>query len=106
MSRISHQIRIDATAQLLRQIAQDYYLGCRAYHVLVEHHSPERAHFHVRLKTLAQIGAALADALCTPRPNWPVLYHIARRYRHQQANPFQPERLTDTPPTVHIGGQL
>jgi hypothetical protein len=89
MSRIKDQARIAGTEQALRQIAEQYYLGCRAYHQLVKAGSDKRVLWHIRLKTLAQTGNQLADALMLPRPNWPALYHISQRYSRNTANPFQ-----------------
>jgi hypothetical protein len=90
MNRIATQAKLDATSRLLALLAQDYYRGCKAYHVLTAQRSPDRAHWHVRLKTMAQLGNALADALIQPRPNWPALFHIADRFRTVPGDPFQP----------------
>lgn len=89
MSRVKDQARITAAGQTLRQIAEQYYLGCRAYHQLVACRSQHRVLWHVRLKTLAQTGNQLADALHLARPNWPLLYHISHRYCRNSGNPFR-----------------
>jgi hypothetical protein len=85
---IQQQARLEATGHLLCEMAKEYYLGCKAYHQQVEIGADTRALWHIRLKTLAQIGNQLADVLGVPRPNWPVLYHIAHRFRFLTGNPF------------------
>jgi hypothetical protein len=87
-TRTDHRAVVTAASELLHGIAVKYYLGCKAYHLCVQAGSPDRALWHVRLKTLTQIGNQLADALGQPWPNWPVLFHTAHRYRRLDHNPF------------------
>ena len=80
--------RLSGASELLRDLAEHYYLGCKAYHICTQTGSPERRQWHVRLKTLAQIGNRLADVLHETRPNWKILFHTAHRYRQLDHNPF------------------
>lgn len=86
-TRITDSVKLDATHQLLADVAARYYLGCKTYHC-TDKDTPERTHWHIRLKTLAQLGNQLADALIVTRPNWQVLYYTAHRYRRHDHNPF------------------
>ena len=88
--------KLAAADELLRGIAEKYYMGAKAFHICAHAGSPDRAHWHVRLKTLAQIGNQLADALQQTRPDWKVLFYTAHRYRNLDHNPFQ---ATATEPT-------
>jgi hypothetical protein len=87
-TRITDGVKLDAAHQLLHDIAARYYLGCKAYHICAETGAADRVHWHIRLKTMAQVGNQLADALIVARPNWRVLYHTAQRHRHLGHNPF------------------
>jgi hypothetical protein len=87
--------KLAAADELLRGIAEKYYMGAKAFHICAQAGSPDRAHWHVRLKTLAQIGNQLADALVVTRPDWKTLFYTAHRYRNLDHNPF---RATATPP--------
>lgn len=87
-TRITDGVKFDATQQLLHDIAVRYYLGSKAFHICAETGAEQRVHWHVRLKTLAQLGNQLADALIVPRPNWPALFYTAHRYRRLTHNPF------------------
>ena len=88
MNRIGVQVKLDAAHHLLRHIAEDYYLGAKTYHTLTPK-TAQRAYSHVRLKTLAQLGTSLADALGCLCPHWEVLYHTAGYNPADSFNPFQ-----------------
>jgi hypothetical protein len=55
-TRITDGVKLDAAHRLLCDIAARYYLGCKAFHICAETGAPERVHWHIRLKTLAQFG--------------------------------------------------
>lgn len=88
MNRIAVQAKLDAANHLLRHIAEDYYTGARAYHLLTAG-TPERVRCHARLKTLTQIGNGLADALQALRPHWEAVYNLAGYDPRNDTNPFQ-----------------
>lgn len=89
--------KLAAADELLRGIADKYYMGAKAFHICAHAGSPDRALWHVRLKTLTQIGNQLADALTVPRPNWKVLFYTAHRYRNLDHNPLQAGETQPTP---------
>jgi len=88
VNRISVQAQLLQAQHLLRHIAEDYYTGATTYHTLTPK-TVQRAYWHVRLKTLTQIGSSLADALNSRRPHWELLYHLAGREPRSGFNPFQ-----------------
>jgi len=89
MTRLSLQIQVAQIEHLLRHIAEDYYTGAKAYHVLRATRHPDRALWHGRLKTLVQVGNSLADVLHCRRPTWQLLYETAGQDPHGAFNPFQ-----------------
>jgi len=89
MTRLSLQIQVARIEHLLRHIAEDYYTGAKAYHILRTTGHPDRALLHGRLKTLTQVGNSLADALACRRPPWQLLYETAGQNPHSPVNPFQ-----------------
>ncbi|HZN71818.1 MAG TPA: hypothetical protein VFC00_09095 [Micromonosporaceae bacterium] len=74
MTQLSMQIQLAQIEHLLRHIAEDYYTAAKAYHILRATGHPDRIRFHARLKTLAQVGNSLADALHCRRPPWHLFY--------------------------------
>ncbi|HZN72693.1 MAG TPA: hypothetical protein VFC00_13575 [Micromonosporaceae bacterium] len=89
MTRLSLQIQLAQIEHLLRHIAEDYYTAAKAYHILRATGHPDRIRLHARLKTLAQVGNSLADALHCRRPPWHLFYDHTGRDPHCTANPFQ-----------------
>ena len=89
MTRLSLQIQLAQIEHLLRHIAEDYYTGATAYHILRATGHPDRIRWHARLKTLTQVGHSLADALGSRRVPFDILYHLAGRQPASGVNPFQ-----------------